>query len=101
MSMERAIMRDMGGDCYNAVQINKILTRIGQGSIKEGVMLLSYAGIPIYLVSRYDMNQIYQTIIECKYRGGDSIENITYWLYSQPIDSGIRDRLIKNLKKCA
>ena len=94
-------MRDMGPGCYKSSRITMILDRLGQGSIKEGVMILSYAGIPIYLVSEYDMDQIYQTIVDCKRRGGESTEDIIVWLYGQAMDSGVRDHLVDQLKKSA
>ena len=96
--MERAIMRDMGEDCYKSSRITMILNRLGQGNINEGVMILSYAGIPIYLVSEYDLDQIYQTIIDCKRRGGESREDIVIWLNGQPIESGLREELVSTLK---
>ena len=101
MSMERAIMNEMGQGCYKSSKITMILTRLGQGSIKEGVMILAYAGIPIYLVSEYDMDQIYQTIVECKRRGGETSEDIIIWLNAQPMESCIRDHLVSELRKSA
>lgn len=64
-------------------------------------MILAYAGIPIYMVSEYDLDQIYQTIIDCKIRGGEKPEDIIVWLNSQPMESGIRDPLVARLKKSA
>ena len=101
MSMERAIMRDVGINCYKSNRINTILTRLGQGSMKEGMLLLSYAGIPFYLASEYDNDQIYRTIIDQKQRGGESPSDIIVWLYTQPMESGLRDNLVSELKHSA
>ena len=101
MSMEKAIMNDMNINCYRASRITTVLNRIGQGSIKEGLMIVAYAGIPIYLISDYDMDQIYETIIDSKKRGGQSTQDILIWLNGQPMDSRLRDRLVRELKKTA
>ena len=101
MSMEKAILNDMGTRCYNAARIDKIINRLGQGDAKDGVMILAYAGIPIYLVSEYDMDQIYQTIVESKRRGGETCREIIIWLNGQPMESRLRDDLITQLRKSA
>ena len=79
----------------------KELTRLGQGNIKQGVMILSYAGIPIYLVSDYDMDQIYLTIIDCKCRNGESKSEISLWLASQPMEPELRKEINHHLEKIA
>ena len=101
MSMENAIMKDIGGVCYKSNRINTILKRLGKGSMKDGVLLLSYAGIPIYMVSEYDIDQIYRTIIDSMQRGGEPANEIIIWLYSQPMESRLRDNLVTQLQKSA
>ncbi|MBR6229580.1 MAG: hypothetical protein IKQ97_07580 [Eubacterium sp.] len=101
MSMERAFMREVGPGNYRSNRINMILTRLGQGNIKQGVMILSYAGIPIYLVSDYDMDQIYFTIIDSKCRNGESKTEISLWLASQPMEPELRKEINHHLDKIA
>ena len=101
MSMEDAIMRDMGVNCYRASKITTMLNRLGQGDLNEGIMIVAYAGIPIYLISDYSLDQIYDTIIDSKKRGGESDQEIIIWLNSQPMESELRHQLVKPIKTAA
>ncbi len=101
MSMENAIMNDMGVNCYRASRITSMLNRLGQGDMGEGMMIVAYAGIPIYLISDYSLDQIYDTIIDSKKRGGESETDIIVWLNSQPMESGLRAQLLKRVKQAA
>ena len=101
MSMENAIMNDMGVNCYRASKITTVLNRLGQGDMGEGMMIVAYAGIPIYLISDYSIDQIYDTIIDSKKRGGESEQDIIIWLNSQPMESKLRDKLVKQIKHAA
>ena len=101
MSMERAFIRELGAGNYRSNRINMILNRLGQGSIKQGVMILSYAGIPIYLVSDYDMDQISCTIIESNCRNGESKQEISVWLAGQAMEPELRKEINHHLDKIA
>ena len=101
MSMERAIMNELGHQSYRASRITHILSTLGLGDIKQGVMVLSYAGIPVYLASEYNMDQIYMTIIENKHRNGETTDDIMRWLAGQNIEAGLMNRLRQHYLKSA
>ena len=53
------------------------------------------------MISEYDIDSIYESIIDSKRRLGKSDRAIILWLNEQPLEPGLRDYLIKKVKESA